>query len=390
HPVYFFPIMAGRYEVHRAGDCSVYYHAAHLSNVPDMAQALDRSRRFYSALFSAYPFRELRIVEFPKLAAFAMGHPTLIPFSEAIGFLTKADDGISNINFMVTAHEAAHQWWGTIVTPARVPGAAFLTEGLAHFSTLLMEERFNGRVAARNRRLRFEREYLGGRHADVERPIVRVDGSEPGDEATWYNKGGLVFWMLSQTLGRDRFGEVLRRFVEEYSFKSDHPTVHDLLRLVREAAPGECEPFLQQWFYEVHLPKPEIVRADVKADGSAFDTTIQVRNAGTGTVPLEVEVANRKRLSTEIGIEPAPVRLQRDTLPDPLGWEEELRKLEEQRAQAGGKPLEPYQAERVSILLGPDAEATATFRTTFKPRYVLLDPDAQLLMSGRTRAGRGF
>ncbi len=389
HPVYFYALMAGRYETRVEGDCAVLYHAAHDRNVDDIATALDRSRRFYSAVFSPFPFEALRIVEFPGIATFAMGFPTLIPFSESIGFLTKADDGVSNVNFMVTAHEVAHQWWGTITWPAEnVPGAQFLTEALAHYSTLLMEERFNGGVAARNRRIRFEREYLSGRHHDVERPIVRIDGSEPGDQTTWYNKGGLAFWMTSERIGRDRFIDALRAYVAEFSFQDDHPTIHDLLRHVRDQAGPEHDDFLRETFYEVALPRPEIVSAETRREGDAHVTSIRVRNDGTGTAALVAEVSNRRLLTTELGAMPRPPRLAYDDLEDPIVWEAD--DATGGAGPAGAPPSEPYESARAEFRLAEGREQVIEVRSGFEPGYVTLDPDARILMSGRGRAHRAI
>ena len=75
--------------------------------------------------------------EHPALAGYAQGFPTNITFSEAIGFLTRDEEDVADAPFLVTAHEAAHQWWGNILCPGRGPGGNLLSEGTAHFSTLL-------------------------------------------------------------------------------------------------------------------------------------------------------------------------------------------------------------------------------------------------------------
>ena len=71
-----------------------------------------------------YPWRELKLSEFPGLAGYAQGFGTNITFSENIGFLTK-NDAKTDATFLVTAHEAAHQWWGNILTPANGPERRF-------------------------------------------------------------------------------------------------------------------------------------------------------------------------------------------------------------------------------------------------------------------------
>ena len=56
-----------------------------------MSEALDAARKYYSEWFGAFPWKELKISEFPALATYAQGFPTNITFSEGIGFLTKSD-----------------------------------------------------------------------------------------------------------------------------------------------------------------------------------------------------------------------------------------------------------------------------------------------------------
>ena len=53
-----------------------------------MRECLDAARRYYSEWFYPYPWRELKLSEFPNLATYAQGFPTNITFSEGIGFLT--------------------------------------------------------------------------------------------------------------------------------------------------------------------------------------------------------------------------------------------------------------------------------------------------------------
>ena len=79
----------------------------------------------------------------PRSATYAQGFPTNITFSEGIGFLTKSDPQ-AKLAFLVTAHEAAHQWWGNLLVPGKGPGGNILSEGMAHFSTILLIEQVHG------------------------------------------------------------------------------------------------------------------------------------------------------------------------------------------------------------------------------------------------------
>ena len=111
----------------------MYYHPGHPYNIAEMREALDAARRYYSEWFFPYPWRELKLSEFPNLATYAQGFPTNITFSEGIGFLTTSTPEI-HAAFEITAHEAAHQWWGNILSPGKGPGGNILSEGTSHFS----------------------------------------------------------------------------------------------------------------------------------------------------------------------------------------------------------------------------------------------------------------
>ena len=54
-----------------------------------MVKTLDAARKYYAEWFHPYPWRDLKLTEFPGLATYAQGFPGNITFSEAIGFLTK-------------------------------------------------------------------------------------------------------------------------------------------------------------------------------------------------------------------------------------------------------------------------------------------------------------
>src|SRR5262249_6601682 len=113
HPVNFLNIVARRWAVRRGKGTAVYYHPGHLYNIGEIVEALDAARKYYSEWFRPYPWRELKLSEFPALASYAQGFPTDITFSESIGFLTKSEPR-ADAAFMVTAHESAHQWWGNM------------------------------------------------------------------------------------------------------------------------------------------------------------------------------------------------------------------------------------------------------------------------------------
>ena len=80
-PVSFFNVIAGRWKVEQGKGSAIYYHAGHPYNIAEMSEALEGARRYYSEWFYPYPWRELKLSEFPNLASYAQGFPTNITFS---------------------------------------------------------------------------------------------------------------------------------------------------------------------------------------------------------------------------------------------------------------------------------------------------------------------
>jgi ABC-type transport system involved in multi-copper enzyme maturation permease subunit len=346
-PMRFFNVVAGRWAKRQGQDTVVYYHPAHTYNIDEISEALDAARRYYSEWFYPYPWRELKLSEFPNLATYAQGFPTNITFSEGIGFLTKSDPR-SNLAFVVTAHEAAHQWWGNILVPGKGPGGNILAEGMAHFSTILLCQQVKGLRQRIEFCKRIEEKYGEERRKDSEKPLVKTDGSRPGDTTVTYDKGGWVFWMLLQHMGRERALKGLREFIGRYRLSADHPVLQDFVATMRPFAPGPAayDAFVKQWFFEVVVPEYRLSDArlvpvaDSAAGGGAWEVTVRVENAGTGRMAVEVAAARGERFDLDGGL------------------------------SAG------YQDARETVTLGAGEAKEVVVRCPFKPDRVLVDPDA--------------
>jgi ABC-2 type transport system permease protein len=339
-PVRFFNVVGGRWKERRGKNgTTVFYHPGHEYNLDAMVTTFDASRLWYSRWFHPFPWRELKLSEFPALSFYAQGFPTNITFSEGIGFLTKSDEKTDAV-FVVTAHETAHQWWGNLVTPGKGPGGNLLSEGMSHFSTLLLMEQVKGPRARMELARRLEERYGDERRVDAERPLVRTDDSRPGDQTVTYDKGGWVFWMLMRHMGRDRTLAGLRRFIHDWADNPDHPVLQDFLATMRPFAadPAAFDAFAKQWFHQVVVPEYELSEARRTKEGTGWRVSVKIRNAGTGRMPVQV----------------AAVRDQRDA--------------------------------RTTVTLGAGEEATVSILCPFQPERVVVDPDVEVLQLRRKAA----
>jgi ABC-type transport system involved in multi-copper enzyme maturation permease subunit len=375
-PVRIFNVVAGKWDVRRGEEnTAIYYYPEHDYNVDAMIEAFDASRKYYSEWFYPYPWRELKLSEFPALAGYAQGFATNITFSESIGFLSRPSAKADTV-FFVTAHETAHQWWGNILTPGRGPGANILSEGMANFSSGLLFEQAKGL----GHRIEFfksiERQYTSGRSVDSERPMVQVDGTKTGDGTITYNKGGWVFWMLLNHMGRDNALAGMQEFIRRFKDGPDFPFLEDLVEVMREYAPDEAsyDAFVNQWFFDVVLPEYQFVSdrdgrttlAQVEGASTPDDDTddvwevrTRVFNNGTSTMPVEIAAAR---------------------------MEQHFLTKEYSRFDDDGVQHEDYADSRVTLTLGPGDTQEAVIRCDFEPNIILVDPDAKVLQLRRDKA----
>src|SRR4029077_8097489 len=134
--------------------------------------AIKASLDYYTTRFGPYQHKIVRIVEFPRYAAFAQSLPNTIPYSEAIGFIARLGDPQDiDYPFYVTAHEVAHQWWGHQLVGADARGATMLSETLAQYSAMMVMEKRYGPDNMR-RFLEYELDkYLTGRSGERQREL---------------------------------------------------------------------------------------------------------------------------------------------------------------------------------------------------------------------------
>ncbi len=158
----------------------IYYQKGHEYNLDRMIRSIKKSLAYYTANFSPYQHRQVRILEFPRYASFAQAFPNTIPFSESVGFIAKVDDKNNekiDVPFYITAHEVAHQWWAHQVIGGNVQGSELMSETMSQYSALMVMEKEYGKQAMK-KFLRYEMDhYLKGRAVESKKevPLMRCE-----------------------------------------------------------------------------------------------------------------------------------------------------------------------------------------------------------------------
>ena len=280
-------VQSARYAERRSSwngiDLVVYFDPKHVWNVDRMLDVLKAGLAYDTAAFGPYQFRQVRIIEFPDYARFAISLPNTVPYSEGIGFILKppteprTSDKIDMVTY-VTAHELAHQWWAHQETPSEQQGAAAITETLSQYTALMLMERLYGPEQIR-RFLKYELDrYLRGRGTDNrdELPLLRVE-NQP---YIHYAKGSLVMYRLKDELGEATVNRALRRFLEAFRLKgAPFARSTDFLAILREEAGPDArrqalitDLWERIFLYDLKTPAATAVR---RADGR-WDVTLKL------------------------------------------------------------------------------------------------------------------
>lgn len=291
----FYAFLSGRYEV--AVDqwndvkIEIYHHLNHTANVPRMIHAIKKSLDYYTHHFSPYQFKQLRIIEFSRYSTFAQSFPNTIPFSEGIGFIAKIDEDdpeCIDYVFYVIAHEVAHQWWAHQVIGGDVQGSTMLSESLAQYSALMVQEKEYGPEQMR-KFLKYEMDnYLIGRglESKAEEPLML----NSGQQYIHYNKGSLVFYALKDYLGEETVNKVLREYIKDVAFQKPPFTRSvDLVDRFKLSAPEDKKYLIEDFFETITLYSNQTQSAHVTKKDDQFEVVITSINKKFRSDDLGVE-----------------------------------------------------------------------------------------------------
>jgi hypothetical protein len=185
-------------------------------------------------------------------------------------------------------------------------------------------------------------------------------------------------------------------FIKIYVKGRDNPVLQDFVATMRELALDKpsYDDFVKQWFFEVVVPeyrledpvKTEIVGVrpvdDSMRTSNAWEVRVQVKNAGTGRMPVEIAAARGERFPDEGDGEASVPEKTADVAPGTVQAAEP--------SKESAKFAKPYQDARTTVTLGAGESQEVVIRCEFEPDRVLVDPDALVLQLQRKLAVKRF
>jgi ABC-2 type transport system permease protein len=305
----FYSFLSGRYEVKKQNwngvALEIWYQKGHEYNLERMFNGMKKSLAYYTAHFSPYQHKQVRIVEFPRYATFAQSFPNTIPFSEGIGFIADVESDDNNVDypFYVTAHEVAHQWFAHQVIGGDVEGSNMLSETLAQYGAIMTLEKEYGEKKIR-KFLSYEMDrYLNNRsnESEKEKPLALAD---IGQGYILYQKGGIVMYGLSKYIGEDSLNHAIKRFLQQYAFKAPpYPTTMEFVQSIRQSTPDSMQYFVSDVFDRIVFYENKISNSKLTSkDTSNYDITLTVNSSKKYADSLGKETAAPMNDYVEVGV----------------------------------------------------------------------------------------
>ncbi len=212
----------------RAGDVLVtsYALAGHEAANERAADVAAGAIARFDADFGAYPFAELDVVESVLSGGAGMEATGLIMigdfFYEDPGMAST--DGSDGFTFVI-AHEAAHQWWYSVVGSSSI-STPWMDEGLTNWSAVRYVETAYGPEAGSIVRdtylnIGYRQRLLSEGDIRLDQPLDRFNGGQYSDIV--YGKGALIYDVLRAQLGDASLFRFLKAYYREQAFGQATP-----------------------------------------------------------------------------------------------------------------------------------------------------------------------
>ncbi len=211
----------------------------------------------------------------------------------------------------LVVHEAAHQWFGDLVT-CRDWAHIWLNEGFATYFTSLVFRRESGTTRAQESLFGMRRWYLG-ETAKYKRALVTYRFDRPGSmfDAHTYAKGAWVLHMLRAELGEPLFLAGVARYLAAGVAAGGLVDTHDLQRAMEAASGRSLGAFFDQWVRSAGHPVLDVRVRDDAAAGKVrvrvvqkqpqlFDFPLSIRVTGSGAQSETHRVHIREKTQTVI------------------------------------------------------------------------------------------
>ena len=183
--------------------------------------------------------------------------------------------------------EVAYQWWGQSVG-LKTFDDAWISQGLAEWSAFaLRESTLSGAQLDSVQREEQERALTFEQTSSIVRAPSALDDQSAAYQSIVFYKGAMVFRMLRDTLGKQQFNQLLRKFLEQYRNKS--ASIDDFERLTTQVAGRNMRYFFARWVEGTGVPEFSVDYQIIRTRSGKFRTRGTVRqNYDNLQMPVDI------------------------------------------------------------------------------------------------------
>ena len=292
-------VLIGKYEVTKSTEgglnLTVYTTADKKAFAQQYAETAVKEFFFYTSTFAPPYSSTLNVVELPNDTVPSAWAPEIAALA-AHSFNEK-------VSYRLLANAIAHQWWGTMVSPAS-KNDWWLNDGFARFSEALYVEHLAGNAAFEE----VAKDMSVGALAYVSVPLAdvgKLDTFSAEFQSLVTDKGGIILNMLRWVIGDQAFDKTMRTFLTEYAGKP--VTVDDFRKVAEQASGQQLNWFFTQWLNSTGAPefknkytvyrtqKGFRVVGEIQQDMDLFRMPVELKidtDGKTETKRIEVEGTN--------------------------------------------------------------------------------------------------
>jgi aminopeptidase N len=221
----------------------VYTTSEHKAAATNYADLATKEFFFFTTLYGPPFDQNLSVVELPDDTVPSAWAPEIAALAGRY-FTPKG-------NYRLLANSIAHQWFGTMVSPA-AKNDWWLSDGAARYSEALYVEHVAGEAGFQE----VTKDMSVGALAYVSVPLAdvgRLDAFSPEFQSLVTDKGGMILAMLRWAIGGQAFDKTMRTFVSQYAGKT--VTVDDFRKIAEQVLGQQLTWFFTQWLNSTGAPE---------------------------------------------------------------------------------------------------------------------------------------
>jgi aminopeptidase N len=195
--------------------------------------------------------------------------------------------------------EVAYQWWGQTVGLKSFDDA-WISQGLAEWSAFaLRESTLSGAQLDAAQREEQERALTFEQTSSIVRAPGALDDQSAAYQSIVFYKGAMVFRMLRESIGKDKFGLLMQKFLDQY--RNKNASIDEFERLTSQVAGRNMRYFFAQWVEGTGVPEFSVDYQIIRTRAGKFRTRGTVRqNFENLRLPVELTLHSEGDSQTKV------------------------------------------------------------------------------------------